>query len=198
VSPRTGRRAGESGTKEAILDAARRRFAAVGYERSTMRAIAAKAGVDPALVHHFYGTKEQLFVAASGFPTIPSEVIKQVMTVGRSELGGTMARTLMDIWDTPSAQTQIAGLLRTALTHDSAMDMLRGFITSTIWDTLSEALGTDDAPYRASLVASQLVGLIMARYIVKVPPLADAPAEDVIAAVGSTLQRYLTGPLSRA
>ena len=130
MSPRTGRRAGESGTREAVLEAARERFADLGYDGATIRAIAADAGVDSALVHHFYGTKEQLFAEAVGFPAVPSEVLAKVMEGGLTKLGDSVIRSILTLWETDDGAERIAALLRSAVANESAMRMLREFLTS--------------------------------------------------------------------
>jgi AcrR family transcriptional regulator len=197
VSPRTGRRAGDSGTKGAVLEAARERFAELGYDGATIRAIAADAGVDPALVHHFYGTKEQLFAEAVGFPAVPSEVLGQVMAGRLTTVGDSIVRFLLELWESEDGSERIAGLLRAAMTNDAAMRMLRQFLTSAILRTVAARLGGPDAEFRASLAASQVLGLAMSRYVFRLQPLADASVDEVADAVGPTLQRYLTGAVSR-
>lgn len=195
---RTGRRAGDSGTREAILEAARGRFAEHGFDGATIRAIAAGAGVDPALVHHFFGTKERLFVAAMRFPVVPSEVLATVDGVDRDRLGETIARTVIGVWEVHPLRAQAEALLRSAVTNDRAAAMLREFVTSTILRLVAGAVDVEDAEYRASLAASQIIGLGIARYVVALEPLASASASDVVAAIGPTLQRYLTGDLRAA
>lgn len=195
MTARTGRRPGHSGTREAILDAARRSFAEHGYDRATIRAIAARAAVDPALVHHFYGTKEKLFAAAVGFPVVPSDLIGQITRQDPEDFGEALVRALLQVWDTGDGAGKIAALLRSTLTNDAMMDMFRQFVASAILSVIAAASGHDDAGYRASLVASQVIGLAMARYVVRLDPLATAPAGEIAAAVGPTIQRYLTGRL---
>lgn len=202
-----GRRAGENRTREAILDAARRRFGAQGYDGATIRGIAADAGVNPALVHHFYGTKERLFAAAMRLPVVPSEIITNALGAERERLGPEFGRqvgeilvgTMLRIWDVADIRTAFLGLLRAAATTDQGVAMLREFVTSTILAGLVQAAGLgDDAEgrFRATLVASQVVGLGFARYVLGLEPLASASAEDLVAAIGPTMQRYLTGDLA--
>jgi AcrR family transcriptional regulator len=190
---RTGRRSGDSGTREAILEAARTRFAELGYDAATIRGIAADAGVDPALVHHFYGTKEKLFVAAMRFPVVPSEVIGLVAGADRDRLGETIVRTILGVWEREETRAQSLALLRSAVTNERAATMVREFVTSAILNVIATVAQGDEPEYRASLVASQILGLGIARYVLAIEPLASASAEDVVAAVAPTLQRYLTG-----
>jgi AcrR family transcriptional regulator len=202
-----GRRAGESRTREAILDAARRRFAEQGYEGATIRGIAADADVNPALVHHFYGTKERLFAAAMRLPVVPSEVITVMLGAERDRLGEEfgprigeiLAGTMLRVWDVADIRTAFLGLLRSAATSDQGVRMLREFVTSTIVASLTQVAGLDDdadGRYRATLVASQVVGLGFARYVLGLEPLASATTEDLVAAIGPTVQRYLTGDIA--
>jgi AcrR family transcriptional regulator len=190
---RTGRRAGDAGTRESILEAARVRFAEHGYDGATIRGIAGDAGVDPALVHHYFGTKEKLFVAAMRFPAVPSEVIRGVWRDGPDGVGERLARAVLGVWESQDMRSQAEALLRSAVTNDRAARMLREFVTSAIIRFVAEVFGQRDVEYRASLVASQIIGLGIARYVVRLEPLASASAEDVAAAIGPTLQRYLTG-----
>jgi AcrR family transcriptional regulator len=193
ASGRTGRRAGESGTREAILEAARERFADRGYEGATIRGIAADAGVDPALVHHFFGTKERLFVAAMRFPVVPSQILRRVAGVEPERLGETIVRTVLGVWEAQDTRAQSLALLRSAVTNEQAATMLRGFVTSAILGTIADVVPAEDAEYRAALAASQVLGLGIARFVIAIEPLASAPLEDVVAAVAPTVQRYLTG-----
>jgi AcrR family transcriptional regulator len=203
---RAGRRAGESRTREAILDAARRSFGEHGYDGATIRAIASDAGVNPALVHHFYGTKEGLFAAAMRLPVLPSEIIARAFGAARDRLGDDfrahlgeiMVATMLRVWDTTEVRTAFLGLLRSAATTDQGLVMLREFITSTILASLVRAAGLgEDAEgrYRAALVASQVVGLGFTRYLLRLEPIASASIEDLVAAIGPTMQRYLTGDI---
>lgn len=199
---RTGRRAGETSTREAILEAARARFALHGYDGASIRAIAADAGVDPALVHHFYGTKERLFVEATRFPAVPSELLASIADRGPEGLGEAIVRAVLGVWESPDSREQTVAILRSAMTNEQAAATIRGFVSAAILRTIGSLVGDDDAEYRASLVASQIVGLGVARYVVRIEPLASADVEDLVAALAPTVQRYLFGevrsPLARA
>jgi AcrR family transcriptional regulator len=194
---RTGRRPGESGAREAILDAARRAFSEHGYEGATIRGIAARAGVDPALVHHFYGSKEQLFATAMELPFRPSEIIPTLLEGGPDGLGERILRLFLPIWDEPGVSPFVA-LIRSASSNQRAAAMLRKFMSQEVIGRLARSLGAPHAELRATLVGSQLAGLAMVRYILRVEPLASAQHDTVIASVAPTLQRYLTGDLHTA
>ena len=197
MARRTGRRPGNPDTREAILDAARKAFAERGYDAASIRQIATSAGVDPALVHHYFGTKEQLFLASVQVPIDPREMIPQVVAGGLDGIGERLVRTFVGVWDSPRGATA-AALLRSAVTNEWSARMLREFIITQILRRAVKQLDLDapEGPLRASLVASQLLGLAMARYILKVEPLASATADQLARAVGPTIQRYIAGDIS--
>ena len=190
---RTGRRPGDSGTREAILAAARSSFGGAGYRATTIRGVARAAGVDPALVHHYFGTKDELFVAAMELPADPVQILPRLLADGVEGLGERLVRNFLAVWDATPGQGPLLALLRSALGHEEAAAMLRDFLTSAILGPLARAAGGPGAEMRASLAASQMVGLALARYVLRLEPLASADADTVAAAVGPTLQRYLTG-----
>ena len=193
---RTGRRPGASGTREAILDAARRAFAEQGYQRATIRGVADLAGVDPALVHHYFGTKQGLFVAAVQLPVNPIERLSALLADDPELIGERLVGAFLSIWDQAANHSPFLALVRSAVGDDHAAAMLREFITEEILGQVARRLGSPDATLRATLVGSQMVGLIMARYIIRVEPLASADPAVVAAAVGPTVQRYLTGDIA--
>ena len=193
---RTGRRPGASGTREAILEAARREFAQHGYDRATIRNVARGAGVDPALVHYFFGAKTELFAAAMQLPVNPAEVAEAVLAGERELIGRRLVGTFLAVWDHAANRDVFIGLIRSAVTEEQAAAMLREFAVREMFARVAAALGTADAELRASLAFSHLFGLALARYVLRVEPLASAPAQVVEAAVGPTVQRYLTGDLA--
>lgn len=207
---RSGRRAGDSGTREAILEAARARFAEHGYDGATIRGIAADAGVDPALVHHFHGSKERLFTAAMRLPVVPSEVLTAAFAEAarRGDLaspGEQLVRTALSVWERPEVLSIFTGLLRSALTSEAAASMFREFITEAILGPVRAMIrarhpeaGPADAAYRAAAVASQMVGLALTRYVLRLAPIAEASAAELAATVGPTLDRYLAGDIRAA
>jgi AcrR family transcriptional regulator len=191
---RTGRRPGESGTRQAILEAARTSFGDQGYEGATMRAIAARAGVDPALVYHFYDSKEQLFATAMELPFRPSELIPVLLEGDREGLGERILRLFLSIWDQPGVSPFVA-LLRSASSNERAAAMLREFLSREVIGRVARSLGVPHAELRATLVGSQLAGLAMVRYILRIEPLASADHETVVDCVAPTLQRYFVDDL---
>jgi AcrR family transcriptional regulator len=195
VKRRTGRRPGESGTREAIAQAARRQFAELGYEPTTIRAIADEAGVDPALVMHFFDSKQKLFFSVMTLPFEPEKVMPEILAGRRSQLGLRYARFAIGLFEDPRARGVMTGYLRAAASEPSAARMVRDQVTGRIVDAIAKGLGDPDGRLRADLVVSQIIGLVMARYIIRVEPLASLPPEALIGALAPNLQRYLTGRL---
>jgi AcrR family transcriptional regulator len=197
VVRRTGRRPGTPDTREDILHAAREAFAERGFDGATVRQIATGAGVDPALVHHYFGTKDQLFLEAVQIPMDPKVFLPQVLAGGRDHLGENLIRTFLRVWDSPAGPAAVA-LLRSAMNSDWTVRLIREFLTTQILRrVIKEAeLDLDEAPLRTGLVATQMAGIAFMRYIVKLEPLATIAPEVLVQAIAPTVQRYLTGPLS--
>jgi AcrR family transcriptional regulator len=193
---RSGRRPGPSDTRANILGAARAIFAERGFDGATIRAVALRAGVDPALVHHYFGSKQQLFVAAMELPVDLEADIPRLLDGPPDELGRRIAGFVLDLWELPATRPLLLGLVRSATTDPVAAGMLRGVLQEGPFAALARATDRPDADLRATLVGSQLIGLAMARYIVKVEPMASLPREALVEAIGPTIQRYLAGELS--
>lgn len=192
---RSGRRPGDSGTRGAILEAAKDSFAAAGYDATTIRGVARTAGVDPALVHHFFGTKQELFSAAMELPVDPAVLVPALLAEGTDGLGERLVRMFLGVWDATPGQAPMLALVRSAAAHEQAAALLREFITDAVLGPLARAAAPDRPQLRATLVASQMMGLAMARYVVRVDPLATADADTLAPLIGPSLQRYLTEQL---
>ncbi len=192
---RSGRRAGSSGTRDAIAQAARRSFAAYGYDRTTIRAIATDAGVDPALVVHFFGSKQELFLAVMDLPFEPERALPHVLAGDRRRVGERFARFIVGVLEDERARSVMTGMVRAAASEPEAARMLRELVSRRVVGTIEATLGEEDAGLRATLVGSQVVGIVMARYVVAVEPLASLESERLVAALAPNLQRYLVGPL---
>ncbi len=195
-APRPGRRPGHSGTREAILAAARRQFAELGYDRTSLRQIALEAGVDPGLVRHFHGTKQELFVAVVELPIDPSTAMPALLSGDPAAMGERLARFLLDVIESDPVGSPIISLARAAASEPAAALLVRDLITTRVLAPLTQAIGADDAALRAALLGSQIVGLTFARYVVGIEPLASLPRQAVVAAIAPTLQHYLTGDVT--
>jgi AcrR family transcriptional regulator len=192
---RTGRRPGPSTTRTEILAAARESFAELGYDRTSVRAIAARAGDDPALVHRFFGSKDTLFLAALTFALDPDARIPEMMEGEPDTLGERVVRYFFSVWEGEPTGGVLVGLLRSAATNEQAATLLRDFFSNEVLGRIAAQLDVEDARLRATLLSSQLLGIAMARYIVRIPPVATAPQETLVAAYAPTIQRYLTADL---
>jgi AcrR family transcriptional regulator len=186
------------------LDAARTLFAERGYNAATIRGIAAAAGVDPALVHHYYGTKEKLFAAAMRLPVVPSEYIGAALApAARPEgtgIGEHIVRTALTLWESQGLMETFLGLFRSAVADERAAVMLREFVTESILGAMGRAVGLDalpaaEAQYRAGLAASQMVGLAVTRLVLSFPAVTGAGVDDLARAIGPAVERYLTGDI---
>ena len=178
-----------------MLDAARSLFAEVGFERATIRGIAARAGVDPALVHHFFGTKNDLLRAALVLPFNPATLFA-VMDEHPGDEGRALVARVLHLWGQPQVREQFTALLRVAMSREEAKVALRDLLTCELLQRLESQVGTDDAPLRAALVASQIAGLAMTRFVIGIQPIATSSNARLVAAVGPTIQRYLTGDIT--
>jgi AcrR family transcriptional regulator len=188
---RPGRRPGPTETREAILTAARELFAEKGYDGASIRAIARGADVDPALVHHFYGTKEDLFVAAVRFPVNPAEVLPYVLDGARESIGLRMAEMFLREWGRPAARDPLISLLRSSMTSEQAAELLRQFVSAAILARVGERF---DIPLvRIEAAAAQMIGVAFLRYVLRVEPIASASDEELIELLAPTLQRYFDG-----
>jgi AcrR family transcriptional regulator len=176
--------------REAILDAAREQFAALGFEGATMRAIARAADVDPALVSYYFGSKSGLFVESLRLPVNPTDAIEALLADGTDDLGARLVTRFLEVWDDPVSGEPVVRVLRSAT---SQPELMRDFVHRQIVPLLATAIDGPQAELRATAVASQMVGLAMARYVLRIEPLATAPPEQVVALIGPTLQRYLDG-----
>jgi len=192
--PRTGRRPGPARTRERILGAARTQFGREGYDKATLREIAAGAGVDPALIPHYFGSKEGVFLAAVEFPVDPSLFIPRLLEPGVERLGERLVTFFLETWHSPAGSSLLA-LIRSVVSSDLAAELLREFVTREVLGRLAVAIQLDQPQLRASLVATQLVGLAMLRYMIKVEALKSASREELAGWIGPSIQRYLTEPV---
>jgi AcrR family transcriptional regulator len=192
--PRRGRRPGAPDTRATILAAARARFAEHGYARTSVRAVAADAGVDSALVHHYFGTKDDLFVAALELKVDPRVASQLIAEGGVEGAGERLLRFFFTVWDDEETRRPLLALVRGVLEPGGQQLVRDGFVRMLL-DPIGTALGLDDPDRRMPLVASQLIGIVVLRYVVALQPLASTPADELVATYAPTVQRYLTGPL---
>ncbi|XVQ85557.1 TetR family transcriptional regulator [Microbispora siamensis] len=188
---RAGRRPGAADTRGEILAAARRVFAEKGFDKATIRGIAREAGVDPALVHHYFDSKEGMFVAAMRLPMDPSSALPLILSGPREEVGERLVRFILTMTADPAAREPLLGLVRTAMVNEQAVGMVREFFTTAVLGRVAEAL--DVPPLRMEAAFAQLFGVVMTRYILRFEPLASADVEEIVALLGPTMQRYLSG-----
>src|ERR687897_2690138 len=194
---RSGRRPGPTTTREAIVAAARRQFAELGYDRATIRGIAGEAGVDAALVVRFHGSKDALFRDVMALPPAVAEAMERLAEGPRVTLGRRLAEVVVGLLEDPRSRAIVLGRIRSASSHPDAAALVRETVTRDV-GRLVATLTDDEPEIRAVLVGSQIVGLALARHVVRVEPLASLPAADVIDYLAPTFQHYLVGTLSRS
>ncbi|WP_067437658.1 TetR/AcrR family transcriptional regulator [Nocardioides jensenii] len=189
-----GRRPGSPDTRAGILSAARSLFAERGLKGTTIRAVAAAAGVDPALVHHYFGAKDDLFLAAMQIKVDPRAAMAPVVAGGADAAGENLMRVAVQVWDDPEIRLSLLGIARGVFDSDTQSLVRDGFL-GLVLGPVGKGLDLDRADVRMPLVASQVFGFIIMRYVLRVEPLASMPAEQVVATYAPTLQRYFTGDL---
>lgn len=192
---RPGRRPGKSETRTQILESARRAFSQNGFARTTVRAIATEAQVDPALIHHYFGSKEQLFTAAIALPLDPKKVLAPVHSSTSDQLGTSLLTAVLGVWESEH-QAAILAAFRSAISGEGTR-LIQSFLLNIV---LRDIIPRVDSPagtgiIRAELVASQIAGLLVTRYILEIEPLKSLSADALVPLVAPNLQRYLTGEL---
>ncbi|MFI7702942.1 TetR family transcriptional regulator [Nonomuraea sp. NPDC049480] len=188
---RPGRRPGSADTRGEILAAARRVFAEKGFDKATVRGIAREAKVDPALVHHYFETKEGMFAAAMQLPVSPDKVIPVLLEGPREEIGERLVRLLLTVTAEPETREPMVALIRSAMTNEQAAAMMREFITNALLYQVADRLGVPHLRIEAAF--AQMFGTILGRYVLKLEPLASADPEELVELLAPTVQRYFTG-----
>jgi AcrR family transcriptional regulator len=190
--PRASATGPGAGDKRAlIVSAAGEEFAAHGYEAASLRAIARRAQVDPALIHHYFDDKADLFAETIQAPFRPDRVVPAILAGPRGEVGTRVARYVLTELASPVAQNRAALVLRTAMGHNPASRMLKEFLVREVFHRIAAGIDTADAELRASLAASQVVGLMVTRYVLAIEPIASASVEELVARLGPVLQWHL-------
>jgi AcrR family transcriptional regulator len=178
-------------TRAAILKAAQELFAAQGYERTTIRDIAARASIDAAMVMRYFGSKDELFARAAQFDLR----LPRLGNVEPSEIGATLVRHAVGLWEGDEGRSGLVILLRAAASSDDAAGKVRDVFASQVAPAIARVGGKAQARQRAGLVASQILGLALCRYILRIPPVAEMSPDDIVRYVGPTIQRYAVGEL---
>ncbi|WP_410611160.1 TetR family transcriptional regulator [Amycolatopsis sp. lyj-109] len=196
MARRRGRRPGTTDTRDAILAAAGEAFAHKGYDRATIRAIAAAAAVDPALVYHHFGSKEQLILAVMNVPVDLDVMTQEILNAPRAEVGAHLVRVILDICDSP-AGTAVLAQLRSGMNNEWNAQQPGEFIAIPLIRRVMAGLevGREQTSMRAGMVIAEIMGLVVIRYILKLEPSASAAPDKLIAAIGPTLHHYLTDDL---
>ncbi|MGH3763653.1 MAG: TetR/AcrR family transcriptional regulator [Pseudonocardiaceae bacterium] len=191
--PRGRRPAGEN-TRAALLDAARVEFTERGFDGATVRTIAQRAGMDPAMVNHWFGGKDGLFVAALQLPVNPEEILRRILPGDPGHTAERVLRTFLSVWDTNGGGA-LTALVRSVASHEAAARMMREFVSRVIFGRIVASVAPDQVELRTALCGTQIIGLAMMRYVICLEPLASADHDTVVAAIAPNLQRYLTGAL---
>ena len=190
-----GRRPGGPDTRGEILAAARESFAHKGFAGTTIRAVAAAAGVDAALVHHYFGSKDDLFIAALEIKVDPRAVVPAVFEHGLDGAAERLLRLFLSVWDDPEARLPLVAVVRSSLGQEGPVNLLREAMFRIVFGPLREVLPAEEADRRAQLVATQVLGLIVGRYLLRLEPLASMSADELVGWMAPNVQRYLDGPV---
>ena len=192
---RRGRRPAGEDTRGLITEAARTEFADKGYEGTSMRSVARAAGVDPALVHHYFDGKADLFAQSVVHTRVnPAVMVDRVLQGPLETLGERLVRAFLAVWDDADNQERLVALVRAVHTNDEVAALMREFVAREIVGRVTQRTEVADAPQRGALAASQLIGLATTRYVVRMPAMVDASHDDLAAWLGPVLQRYLVDP----
>jgi AcrR family transcriptional regulator len=188
---RPGRRPGSADTRGEILTAARRVFAEKGFDKATVRSIAREAQVDPALVHHYFDTKEGMFAAAMELPINPQQILPVLLDGPREEIGERLVRTILRLTADEKTRAPVLALLRSAMSNEQAVGMVREFFTSALLYQVADRLEVPQLRVEAAF--AQMLGIVLARYVLKLEPLASAGHDELVEILAPTIQRYFTG-----
>ncbi|HZJ07917.1 MAG TPA: TetR family transcriptional regulator [Nocardioidaceae bacterium] len=193
---RRGRRSHGGNTRAEILNAGRHEFAALGYRGASLRTIAARADVDPHLIAHYFGSKMQLFLAIAAPPFEPEIVLDQLYAAGQPGLGRRLAELVASLSTAPASRETVTALVRAAASEEQAAALIREVVNERLLLPLILRLGSDQPELRASLIASQIVGLTTATHIIRLEPLTCAPAELLATSLTPVFEHYLSGTLN--
>jgi AcrR family transcriptional regulator len=189
---RTGRPRGKTDTRNVILATARHMFAEAGYDKTSVRDVAAAAGVDPAMIRHYFGSKAELFRATMGWPFEPADIAARVTGGDRDQIGERLTRVFFEAWEHPGSRASLSAILRGAATHAESANLVRQFIQGQVYSQIAAGLGEPDAELRIDLAMSQLLGIAYLRHILRVDPIASTPVEELIKRVAPVIRSHLT------
>jgi AcrR family transcriptional regulator len=190
---RIGRPRGKTDTRSVILEVARRLFADTGYDKTSVRDVAAAAGVDPAMIRHYFGSKAELFRATMGWPFEPAEMAARIIAGDRGDIGDRLTRVFFEAWEEPGSRAPLLAILRGAATHDESANLVRQFIQGQIYAHVAAVLDVPDAELRIDLAMSQLLGVAYLRHILRVEPVASTPVGELIERIAPIVSQHLTG-----
>lgn len=193
-----GRPPGESGTREAIIEEARRQFSDLGYRRTTLRSVARAAGVDPRLLLHYFGSKRNLFLESVELPIEPERIIDTVFAHGMENVGRSAAELILSVLEEPRSRRALTALLRAAVSEPEAAELIRELLAERILLPIANRVGGDQPELRAALAGSQIVGLATARHLIGLEPLARASRAELARALAPVIDHYLRGDWLRA
>ena len=186
-----GRRPGNPDTRTEITATARRLFADFGYEKTSVRDIATAAGVDPAMIRHYFGSKAELFRSTVGWPFDTDGLAARIITGDRDELGARLTRVFLQAWDHPDSRAPLLAILRGAATHEESTTLVRQFIQGQLYPQLAKPLKGSDTELRIDLAMAQLLGIAYLRHVLHVEPIASTPLDELIARVTPTITAHL-------
>lgn len=195
LSRGVGRRPGAPDTRGEILAAARREFSAAGFDRTSLRGVARSAGVDPALVHHYFASKQDLFLAAMELPFDPRLVLRAALSGPPESVGERLVRAVLGVWEEPATRPALLSVFRSAMANEQGSALLKDGLLTMIVEQLASLPGLVDGQRRAGLAASQIVGLLATRYALRLSPVSEMRVEELAETVGPTITRYLFDPL---
>lgn len=191
--PPLGRRPGNPDTRNVLLQTARRLFAEAGYSHTSVRDIAAAAGVDPAMIRHYFGSKAELFRATMGWPFDPGQVAAQITSGDRGDIGTRLTKVFLGAWDQPETRAPLLAILRGAATHEESATLVRQFIESQLYSEIAAVLEDPKAELRVDLAMGQLLGIAYLRHVLCIEPIASTPTEELVTRVAPVISAYFDG-----
>ncbi|TCC41173.1 TetR/AcrR family transcriptional regulator [Kribbella speibonae] len=188
-----GRRPGGPDTRGEIVRAARESFADKGFAATSIRAVARQAGVDAALVHHYFDSKDELFIEAMALPLDPRQVAAAILNGTREDLGRRIVTVFLGVWESDEGQQRMKAMLRSVVTSDEVARIMREGMTRMILEPVSQFIDLPDAKLRVGLIAGHLIGMALTRYVVELEPVASADLDTLVERIAPAIQQYVSG-----